>query len=76
MKMMVFLLIENNTLLSEDYSMVINRKKKPDKHIKLPLSEHHIRQIFIYCVDVIEYDGLLPGCAMLPGYSLLLTQER
>ena len=46
--------------------------RPPDKRPKLPLSEYHIRQIFIFCVDTNKYLDLLPGCAVLIGYSLLL----
>ena len=46
--------------------------RPPDKRIKLPLSEYHIQKIFKYCVDINKYTSLLPGCAMLIGYSLLL----
>ena len=46
--------------------------RPPDKRIKLPLSEYHIQKIFMYCVDTNKYTSLLPGCAMLIGYSLLL----
>ena len=43
-----------------------------DKRPKLPLSEYHIREIFKYCVDINNYTDLLPGCAVLLGYALLL----
>ena len=46
--------------------------KPPDKPIKIPSTEHHTRQILIYCVDVIKYANLLPGCAMLIGYFFFL----
>ena len=46
--------------------------RPPDKRIKLPLSEYHVQKIFKYCVDTKSYKSLLPGCAMLIGYSLLL----
>ena len=43
-----------------------------DGRIKLPLSEHHNQKMFMYCVDVNKCTSLLPGCATLIGYSLLL----
>ena len=46
--------------------------RPPDKRIKLPFSEYHVQNIFKYCVDTKSYTSLLPGCAMLIGYCLLL----
>ena len=47
-------------------------QRPPDKRPKLPLSEFHIRSIFLFCVNTNEYMDLLPACAVLIGYSLLL----
>ena len=46
--------------------------RPPDYRMKLPLSEHHIQQIFIYFFDVDEYESSLPGFGMFIGYSLIL----
>ena len=46
--------------------------RPPERRPKLPLSEYHIKNIFRYCVELNEYIDLLPACAVLLGYALLL----
>ena len=46
--------------------------RPPERRPKLPFSEYHVQQTFVYCVDENNYDSVMIGCALLIGYSLLL----
>ena len=50
--------------------------RPPDRRKKLPSSEHHIQKMFMHCVDINDHASLVPGCAMLVEYSLLLRPGK
>ena len=46
--------------------------RPPNRRPKLPFSEYHIQQTFLYCIDNNNYNDVMIGCALLIGYFLLL----
>ena len=47
-------------------------RRPPDYRPKLPFSEYHVQQTFVFCVNNNIYEDIMIGCAVLLGYALLL----